>query len=187
MWRKIEPKSTFVEKKWQIWGLVVICTYSRNCTCTTHENMFEEGLNLGLVYLNMMPTMQAWIITPTTDWSTKWSWKTIPKNKMLIWVEKLQEIHLKAHNKDCLRAFLRCHSSSITNCMLGLNTAILRMSLSQCGTMVARRTTWIGRQRQSCGCWQRRASSWFPPVCQEGGQVPSLHGRRWSPTYDGLN
>ena len=74
-------------------------------------------------YLNMMPTMQAWIITPTTDWSTKWSWKTIPKNKMLIWVEKLQEIHLKAHNKDCLRAFLRCHSSSITNCMLSLNTA----------------------------------------------------------------
>ena len=155
------------------------------------RSKYLNTIELMSKYLNMMPTMQAWIITPTTDWNTKCDHGkqciAMLKNKMLIWVKNLQEIHLKAHNKDCLRAFLRSHSSSITNCMLGLNTAILRMSLSQCGTMIARKTTWIGRQRQSCGCWQRRASSWFPPVCQEGGQVPSRHGRRWSPTYNELD
>ena len=37
MWRKIEPKSTFVEKKWQIWGLVRRA-YNRSDQCMISDH-----------------------------------------------------------------------------------------------------------------------------------------------------
>ena len=42
MWRKIEPKSTFVEKKWQLSGLVAIALVYQNQTILNDAHRFQK-------------------------------------------------------------------------------------------------------------------------------------------------